>query len=94
MEISKNKDGRKEFREQILGHVSCSYASTTNEPDFEGIIIDVSNSGLGIFTYKPITEGIGLKIYSKGLWEDSKHATVKWCKKIASDIYRSGLTLN
>ncbi|MDO9289570.1 MAG: hypothetical protein Q7T83_12380 [Thermodesulfovibrionales bacterium] len=90
----KNEDGRREFREQILGHVSCSYASETNEPNFDGIIIDVSNAGLGIFTHKPVTEGAGLKIHGEGLWENSKHATVKWCRKIASDIYRAGIVFN
>lgn len=94
MKTDKDENARKEFRELILGHVSCSYAAETNEPAFEGIIIDVSNSGLGMFTYKPVIEGVGLKIYGNGLWENSRRATVKWCRKIASDIYRAGLTFN
>jgi len=94
MKAGKDENVRKEFRELILGHVSCLYASDANEPAFEGIIIDVSNAGLGMFTYRPVTEGIGLKIYGNGLWENSRHATVKWCEKIANDIYRAGLTFN
>lgn len=90
----KNEDARREVREVIIGQVSCSYTSGSDEPGFEGIIIDVSNAGLGIFTHKPVTEGAGLKIHGEGLWENSKHATVKWCRKIASDIYRAGLVFN
>jgi len=87
----KDMDHRKEFREQIIGDICWSYASDTNEN--MGILIEESKSGMSIMTYDPPKVGSILRIECKGSWLGMRYVTVKWCRQIASNNYRCGLSV-
>jgi hypothetical protein len=89
----KAKEKRKEDRNQVIGDVFWSYATHNNLPNTEGTVLNISRSGLSIFTAKPIKKGYRLKIHCKGLWKGAKNATVKWSKEVAPNVYRSGLSI-
>ncbi len=91
MGLSSIEEKRTEVREQIIGEISWSYSSGSSTPDHKGGIVDFSASGLGILTSTPLRAGDQLNICCTGLWDSAKHATVRWCKKMAPNTYRSGL---
>ncbi len=82
---------RKEVREQIIGDISWAYASDSNEN--MGVLIEESKSGMSIMTYDPIKAGSILRVECKGSWMGTRYVTVKWCRQVAPDNYRCGLSL-
>lgn len=94
MDTGKSKDQRKEIREHLIGDFLWSYYADTNGPGYERAIINVSSSGLSVITQRPTRSGDILKMYIDGLWEGDRYAVVKWCRNIAPDIYRIGLSLS
>jgi hypothetical protein len=84
-------DKRKEPREQIIGDVCWSYASDSNENT--GVLIEESKSGMSIMTYAPVKEGSILRIEFNGSWQGTRYVTVKWCREIALNNYRCGLSV-
>ncbi len=58
-----------------------------------GITVDVSNSGLSIFTDRFVREGFTYKVQSKDLWDDCRTYRLIWCKEVRADLYRSGLSI-
>ncbi len=88
---STTEDRRKAVREQVIGDILWSYVADKDENKFKGAIMDKSHCGLCILTLSPIRVGSALRIHGKG--RVVTNATVIWCKKGSSDIYRSGLLL-
>lgn len=91
MENNNDKDKRKELREDIIGDILWAYVSDAEGNLSEGAIIDLSQSGLCILTYKQLEEGSRLRLFCSGCWKGERYATVRWCRKIDTDTYRSGL---
>jgi hypothetical protein len=86
-----DKDQRKEIREQIIGDVCWAYASHMEEN--KGVLIEESKSGMSIMTYIPIKEGSILRIDSNGSLAGMRYVTVKWCREVAPNNYRCGLSV-
>ncbi len=82
----------REARERAVGDILWSYVTDGDENLFKGALIDESESGLCILTLAPLRAGSMLIIYRDGR-RALRDATVVWCKKISSDIYKSGLLL-
>jgi hypothetical protein len=94
MAESKNKDQRREVREPYMGDIFWKCASDkSNNTFFEGIFVNESESGMSILTFQPIKKGCVLKLYGEKQWIGARHATVKWCSKMESAIYRAGLII-
>jgi len=55
------------------------------------VTFDLSKSGLGICTTKPLGPGQKLLIFNSKWQEAPIPATVKWCKKHSDIFYRVGL---
>ena len=83
------EDQRREVRKPILGEILWSYASNQDVNSFKGVMIDESESGMGILTPEPLKEGSMLSICCKK--RDLRYAKVRWCKEECNYIYRSGL---
>jgi hypothetical protein len=94
--VQKNqtKENRRRGRNQVIGDVLWSYATNPVFPQNEGTLIDVSKSGMGMITEKPIKDASILRIYAKGLWKGAKYVTVMRCEEVEPNIYRSGLLFN
>ena len=95
MDLDENNEQRKESREHLIGDLLWTYNSDANDNTFfVGIFADESRSGMSIVTPGPIKEGCMLKLYCEGRWAGARHMSVKWCRKIEPDIYKSGLIIN
>ena len=57
-----------------------------------GITLNISNSGICFYTQICLEEGISVDITSRALWEQPRHGTVKWCRKITEELYRVGVS--
>jgi hypothetical protein len=86
-----DKEQRRETREQLIGDVCWAYASVSDE--HKGILIEESKSGMSIMTYSPVKEGSILRIDCKGSIAGTRYVTVKWCKEVAPNNYRCGLSV-
>jgi hypothetical protein len=86
------EDRRSGVRRPIIGEILWSYASDQDENSSKGIMIDESESGLGILTLNHVKVGSILRICCKN--RDMRYATVRWAKGEFNDIYRSGLLLS
>jgi hypothetical protein len=94
MKPGETKGQRRKDRGQLLGDVLWSYATNPPMPQFEGTLIDMSKTGLGMFSERPVKEASILRINAKGLWQGAKYATVMWCEEVEPSLYRSGLLFN
>jgi hypothetical protein len=94
MKPGETREHRRKDRGQLIGDVLWSYATNPAMPQFEGTLIDMSKTGLGMFSEKPVKEASILRINAKGLWQGAKYATVMWCEEVEPSLYRSGLLFN
>jgi hypothetical protein len=86
------EDQRREVREGVIGDILWSYIADKDGKRFKGTIVDESESGLCILTLTPIKAGSRLRIYGRSRVA-IRDATVIWCKKRSTEIYKSGLSL-
>ena len=95
MDTVNNKEQRRESRNQLIGDISWSYSSDTDDNAFlEGSFVDETKSGMSILTLEPLKNGSLLKLYCDGRWNGARHATVLWCREIEPAIYRAGLIIS
>ncbi len=68
------------------------YTSThaASGESFKGIIVDISDSGLGLFAFAPLSVGQEITI-KRGLPHSHSRGFVRWCKELDENIYRVGL---
>jgi hypothetical protein len=83
------EDRRRGVRKPIIGEMLWSYASAQDENISKGVMVDESESGLGILTIEPVIVGSTLRISCKN--RDARYASVMWSKEEVNDICRSGL---
>jgi hypothetical protein len=55
-----------------------------------GTVIDISESGMSLYTFKPLSEGQGI-IVKSALPVPYQKAIVRWVKRYSEDLYRVGL---
>ncbi len=85
---------REHQRYFVHKHVNYQYDPESGLNDdrvFQGITIDSSPKGMGIYVYHELTIGDRLKVSPDMYSEPRQHATVKWINKIDDDVYRAGL---
>lgn len=57
---------------------------------FRGTLVDISESGMSLYTFKPLSTGQDIIVKST-LPVLYQKATVRWVKKYSEDLYRVGL---
>lgn len=82
---------RPEPREQMIGCVSWSFAEEAGLPSSQGILVDLSRSGLGMSTLTRFQQGERLRVKLEGDWRDDRLAEVRWVRQLEPAMYRSGL---
>lgn len=87
---SKIKDKRKHQR-QDFSYAAIEYVLNHNNTHetFIGFTLNISNSGLCLYTPKPLNEG--QKIIIKGNFPTPKTALVRWIEKYDDVFYKVGL---
>ncbi len=58
---------------------------------FKGLTVNISNSGLCLYVYDPLSEGQEIAIEKCVLPFPCQRAVVRWIKKVDEDIYMSGV---
>jgi len=87
-------DKRNTSRVPAVGHISYRVSFDEQKKKFSGILIDTSNAGVGLYTFRPLDEGNNIEIYRAGQVNQPIIATVKWCSKIGIDFFRVGISIN
>jgi hypothetical protein len=85
---------REHQRYFVHKHVNYQYdlkSGLNDDRVFQGITIDSSPKGMGIYIYQELTTGDRLMISSDMYSEPRQCVTVKWINKIDDDVYRAGL---
>ncbi len=81
---------RAHIRYDFTQDIEYNLNGATSGGNFKGIIVDISDSGLGLFAFVPLC--VGQKIIIKqGLPFSHSSGVVRWCKELGENIYRVGL---
>ncbi len=56
-----------------------------------GTTFDISDSGIGFYTDKPLKEGLNLQVHLSHVWDFPRSSTVQWCSMKNVNLYRVGL---
>jgi hypothetical protein len=91
--IYRNK--RTEERISLTKSILYSPVSDAYKKDAKswGITLDVSRSGVSIYTEAILEEGLPIEVYNEDLWNNGRTARTIWCKEVCKNLYRSGLFL-
>jgi hypothetical protein len=85
-------DRRRDKRDLFFQEIE--YCLGTSSPDdiFEGSIVDISESGMRMFTARPLEEGEDIEIMTALLLPlPYRKATTRWVVKYSQDLYKIGL---
>ena len=97
-ERTRRANRRDECRTAAVTPISYSY-SYVDELELKclsarGISVNMSESGMCLYTNNQLQDGLDLKLYSQNLFESPKAAVVQWCDKINEELYKVGVTLH
>ena len=70
--------------------IECSCASDTTNEIFNGITVDISEHGLGIFVFRPLNKGQKIMI-NGGLQSTHRTGFIRWCAASGENVYRAGM---
>ncbi len=81
---------RADIRYDFRNEISCARGSEAPGETFKAITVDISSSGIGIysFTHLPVGQKITIR---EGLEGAHRQCTVAWCKELGDDVFRAGL---
>ena len=81
-------------REERYGDIAFSDANAPGGTSTEGVVVNMSDSGLSIVAERPLQKGTKLSLRIKGLWNKPKPVTVIWCKQRDDRSYQIGVTVD
>ncbi len=81
---------RADIRYDFRNEISYSWNSEVSGMIFKAITVDISSSGIGIYTFTPLPVGQQVTI-REGLEGTNRQCTVAWCKELGDDVFRAGL---
>ncbi len=89
------QERRKYPRDIVVTTIDYAFSESIHEEVHEAakraVTVNVSNSGLCLYLFSPVREGQEIKLYASFFPEHCKCATVRWVKKISSDLFKVGL---
>jgi hypothetical protein len=56
-----------------------------------GTTFDISDSGIGFYTDKPLDKGLSLQVHLSHIWDFPRSSIVQWCSMKNVNLYRVGL---
>ncbi len=81
---------RSHIRYELIQNIEYVLGPSPSEEVYKGIIIDISDVGVGMYTFKRVD--VGQKILIRNGLADTYHEmTVRWCKELGENVYRAGL---
>jgi len=85
----RTRDKRKEQRTLLFTPIEF-FAGDEEDEIVSGVIVNLSDSGMNIFSYVPLSEGQEITIISP-LHIQHKEFIVQWTRKYLDDFYMVGL---
>jgi hypothetical protein len=61
---------------------------------FEGLIFNLSDSGVGFISMRPLELNTKLRIAAHVITGSPRDVSVRWCEQVNHGLYRVGLSLN
>ncbi|MCL5022327.1 MAG: PilZ domain-containing protein [Nitrospirae bacterium] len=86
----KEAENRKHLRRNYLGAVRYCLDSGADGETLIGSGVDISESGICMFTSYPLRQGQAITLKSS-LPVPVRKATVKWVRQLRADFYQAGL---
>jgi len=71
-------------------NIECSCASDTTKELFNGITVDISEHGLGMYVFRPLNKGQKIMI-NGGLQSTHRVGFIRWCAASGENGYRAGM---
>jgi hypothetical protein len=88
----KNNNIRRYKRKQKMDTIEYVIEPLTTNETFDGVLVNVSDSGLCILTNDPLSKGQQIRITADG-HAINKSAVVRWIEKYNDLYYKVGLEL-
>ena len=92
-----NSTQRREKRESFYVTVDCCVCSLEDAgrkiKTFKALTTNLSDSGVGIYTDRPLEKGDSMALFSERLGDGPLTALVKWCQPASRMGYKVGLEL-
>lgn len=86
----KTKDRRRRERKAVGKAVDYVLVPSSTEEPLSGVIVDMSEDGICLFTPEKLTEGQKIML-KNGAPQSGKAAVVRWGRKYQNLYYRIGL---
>lgn len=88
----KGPERRRDARSPVMPDFVYMYVFPTEEQLPEsGVILDYSRDGVCIAYCSYLEDGYNMKVHTEALGDFHREVVVKWCHKIAEDLYKVGL---
>ena len=84
------KERRAHIRYDFRNEITYLLDSYPPDDDLKAITIDISNSGIGLYSFRRLRAGQEVTI-THGLEHTYRKCTVAWCKELGDDVFRAGL---
>ncbi len=84
---------RSHIRYELRRDIKYVLNLATSEEVFKGITVNISDVGLGMYTFDFLRVGQEITITS-GLDDTCREGTIKWCEELGENVYRVGLLFN
>lgn len=86
---------RADERVELLGsEVEFVYQKDNRMNDETGLTLNISNSGVAVYSDKEIIEGTAISIMCEGIWDGVRQGTVVWCEKLTNNFFKVGIHIN
>lgn len=97
MATSPNVDKRSQKREILAIEVTYSYSAEeqgmTKNFTGRGLSLDMSESGICIYSPVPLEENALLSVCGREAWDGARKGAVRWCQMIIEDLFKVGIKL-
>jgi hypothetical protein len=84
------RDRRIHTRNPFQQEVECSCSSDPTKEIFDGITVDISEHGLGIYVFRPLHKGQKIMI-NGDLQSTRRVGFIRWCAASGENEYRAGM---
>lgn len=85
-------DAREKKRLNLTREIEYSVISDTSEEIRRAVMINHSDSGVGLYVFKPLSIGQEL-VFKEPIFGYRRTGIVRWCRQSGENIHRAGLFL-
>ena len=90
--ITTLEEKRNQKRNSVSLPIIYAFSSENRINVNYGTTFDISDSGIGFYTDKPLNKGLNLQVHLTHVWDFPKTSIVQWCSMKNVNLYRVGLS--